>query len=93
MRFSNDHRNENSPTDIALFAKDHEAIMVDLTRQRIKQHRKARGWSQAELSRRTGIHTSTLSHLESRHMKLWPGHIKRIALALGLTLDELRGAV
>ena len=33
--------------------------MDDLARQRIKQLRKARGWSQAELSRRTGIHSST----------------------------------
>jgi transcriptional regulator with XRE-family HTH domain len=66
--------------------------MGDVTRQRIKQLREARGWSQAELSRRTGIHSSTLSHVESGHTKLWPGHLTRIARALHVTVDELRGA-
>jgi hypothetical protein len=65
----------------------------DLPRRRIKRLRKARDWSQAELGRRTGIHSSTISHLESGHMKLWPGHARRIALALGVTLDDLQGAV
>ena len=66
--------------------------MGDLTRQQIKQLRKARGWSQAELSRRTGIHSSTLSHLESGHTKLWPKYARLIAHELGVSVDKLRGA-
>ena len=72
---------------------DHGPQMNDLTRRRIKQLRTARGWSQAELSRRTGIHSSTISHLEGGHMKLWQGHARRIAQALNVTLAELQGAV
>lgn len=61
------------------------------TQHQIKRLRKARGWSQAELSRRTGIHSSTLSHMEAGHVKLWPGYAQRIARALGVSVDELRG--
>jgi transcriptional regulator with XRE-family HTH domain len=66
--------------------------MDDSTRRRIKQLRTERNWSQAELSRRTGIHSSTISHLEAGHMKLWQGHARRIAQALNVTVDDLRGA-
>jgi len=65
--------------------------MADITRQRIIELRKARGWSQAELSRRTGIHSSALSHLEHGHVKVWPGYLARIARAFGVSVDELRG--
>jgi transcriptional regulator with XRE-family HTH domain len=67
--------------------------MNDLARQRIKRLRQDRGWTQAKLSRMTGIHTSTISHLEGGKMTLWPGHARRIAQALSVTLDELQGAV
>jgi transcriptional regulator with XRE-family HTH domain len=66
--------------------------MDDPTQRRIKQLREARGWSQAELSRRTGIHGSTLSHLESGHTKLWPKYARLIARELNVSVDELRGA-
>ncbi len=56
--------------------------------QRIREHRKARGWTQAELAERSGISLSTLKLLE-REGK---GSLQRLAkVAVILNLDgELR---
>jgi DNA-binding XRE family transcriptional regulator len=64
----------------------------DDTRQRVRQHRKDAGLSQTQLAWRTGIHRSTLCQLEKGYIKCWPGHLKRIARALNVTVDDLRGA-
>jgi transcriptional regulator with XRE-family HTH domain len=53
--------------------------------QRIREHRKARGWSQAELAERAGLSLSTLKLLE-REGK---GSLQRLAkVAVILDLDE-----
>jgi transcriptional regulator with XRE-family HTH domain len=53
--------------------------------QRIRDHRKARGWSQAELAERAGISPSTLKLLE-REGK---GSLQRLAkVAVILDLDD-----
>ncbi|MBB5349802.1 transcriptional regulator with XRE-family HTH domain [Haloferula luteola] len=52
--------------------------------QRIRAHRKARGWTQAELSERAGVSLSTLKLLE-REGK---GSLQRLAkIAVALDLD------
>lgn len=65
---------------------------VQLVREigdRIRKHRLARGWTQAELSERSGVSLSTLKLLE-REGK---GSLQRLAkIAVVLNLDgELRG--
>ena len=65
---------------------------VQLTRQigqRLKTHRLARGWTQAELAERSGVSLSTLKLLESQGK----GSLQRLAkVAVVLNLDgELRG--
>jgi transcriptional regulator with XRE-family HTH domain len=57
--------------------------------KRIKQLRKERGWSQRDLSIRTGIHAPTISQIENGTVQLWPGHAKRIARAFGVSVEEL----
>ena len=53
--------------------------------QRIRDHRKARGWSQAELAERAGISLSTLKLLEREGR----GSLQRLAkIAVILDLDE-----
>lgn len=53
--------------------------------QRIRDHRKARGWSQAELSERAGVSLSTLKLLEREGR----GSLHRLAkIAVILDLDE-----
>jgi len=39
---------------------------------RLTLERKKRGWSQAELSRKTGIHPSIISNLEAGKWHPWP---------------------
>ena len=60
--------------------------MIRLTHER---HR--RGWSQAEVSRRTGIHTTTISHLESGEVKPWPAYQRKLAELFGLSTEDLFG--
>jgi transcriptional regulator with XRE-family HTH domain len=60
------------------------------TRHRVRQLRKAAGLSQAELSRRTGIHPASICQLEKGYICVWPGHLARIARALKVTVDDLR---
>jgi len=57
--------------------------------KRIKQLRKERGWSQRDLSIRTGIHAPTLSQIENGIVKLWPGYALRIARAFGVPVEEV----
>lgn len=59
--------------------------MIRQIGQRIREHRKARGWSQAELAERAGLSLSTLKLLE-REGK---GSLQRLAkVAVILDLDE-----
>ena len=55
----------------------------------IRQLRKERGWSQRDLSIRTGIHAPTISQIENGVVQLWPGYAKRIAKALGVSVEEV----
>ncbi len=38
--------------------------------------------SQSDLSRATGIHTSSVSNIETGNLKPWPGQIEKISLAM-----------
>jgi transcriptional regulator with XRE-family HTH domain len=58
--------------------------MIRLTHER---HR--RGWSQAEVSRRTGIHPTTISHLESGEVKPWPAYREKLSVLFGLSTELL----
>jgi transcriptional regulator with XRE-family HTH domain len=59
--------------------------------KRITRLREERGWSQRELSMRTGIHAPTISQIENGIVQLWPGYAKRIAKAFGVSVDEVTG--
>jgi transcriptional regulator with XRE-family HTH domain len=63
--------------DLALFSR------------RVAELRRAQGWKQRELSRRTGIHASRLSRIERG--TVWPGLEELVVLrrALQVGLDEL----
>lgn len=55
----------------------------------LKELRVRKGWSQAELARRTGIHPSVISHLEAGRFPLYPGWRRRLAEALGVREEEV----
>ena len=54
----------------------------------IRELRRARGWSLAVLSKRSGIATSTLSKIENNSLSLTYDRLCSIAQAFGLTLSE-----
>lgn len=56
---------------------------------RIEQELRQRRISHAELSRRTGIHTSTISRLVAGKLHPYPGWRRRIAQALDADGEEL----
>jgi transcriptional regulator with XRE-family HTH domain len=58
-------------------------------RLRIAEELERRKISQAALSRQTGIHTSTLSHLIAGKLYPFPGWKRRLSQALGVPGDEL----
>jgi len=60
--------------------------------KKITKLRKARGWSQAELSRRTEIHPSRISHLEGGSYRVTPSYARRIAKAFEIPAEELGAA-
>ena len=56
---------------------------------RIKEFRKAKGWTQAELAERSNVEPSNISHIERAATKLSLPTMINIANALGVTLDEI----
>ncbi len=58
---------------------------------RLREIRKARGWTQTELASRAGFKPSAIGHWEiGRRTPSWPNAI-RLAAALGTSLDALAG--
>lgn len=56
---------------------------------RIKELRKAKGWTQAKLAEKSGIEPSNISHIERAATKLSLPTMINIANSLGVTLDEI----
>jgi XRE family transcriptional regulator, fatty acid utilization regulator len=63
-----------------------------LVGQRIREHRKARGWTQAALASHLRISPSYLNLIESDRRNIAGALLKRIADALGQPLEEFDGA-
>lgn len=63
-----------------------------LVGQRIREHRKARGWTQAALAAHLQISPSYLNLIESDRRSIAGALLKRIADALGQPLEEFDGA-
>ncbi|MBX6722681.1 MAG: helix-turn-helix transcriptional regulator, partial [Dactylosporangium sp.] len=63
--------------------------VIEQIAPRLRRVRKKRGVSLAELSRATGISTSTLSRLESAQRKPSLDLLLPITVALGIPLDEI----
>lgn len=51
----------------------------------LRRLRKERGWSQSELARRSGIHSSTISLIESGRLTPYDTQIDKIADAFGVS--------
>lgn len=60
---------------------------------RLKAAREHRGLSQGELSKRTGLQASAISHFENQQRKPSFDNLRRLADALDVTTDYLVGRV
>lgn len=58
---------------------------------RLKHYREILGWTQARLAQESGVAQSSISELEAGIKQPTLPVIKRLAGALGVTLDELAG--
>ena len=59
--------------------------------QRIRNYRKAQGWSQEQLAEAVGISVTHMSHIETANTKLSLPVFAAIAQALDVQTDELLG--
>ncbi len=50
----------------------------------VRALREARGWSQSELARRAGLHSTTVSLIESGRQKPYAVQVEKLAAALGV---------
>lgn len=50
--------------------------------------RKRRGWSQAELGRRSGVHPTSISLIEGRRFRPGVVQLEKLRLALGVSAAE-----
>ena len=50
----------------------------------LKMQRLARGWSQAELARRSQVNSNTISQIESERFRPYPVQLAKLARALGI---------
>jgi transcriptional regulator with XRE-family HTH domain len=57
--------------------------MLFLTSERTR-----RGWSRAELARRAGLNATTISLIESRRFRPYPGQLRKLAAALAVPEDQ-----
>ncbi|MBQ1804301.1 MAG: helix-turn-helix transcriptional regulator [Oscillospiraceae bacterium] len=55
----------------------------------IKARREAKGWTQEMLAEVTGIHRVTIARYETTNAGMTVENAKKIAAALGCTIDEL----
>ena len=60
--------------------------------EKVRRLRKREGWSGAELARRARMNASTISAIELGRAMPYDGQVAKLAAALGVALDELRGA-
>lgn len=50
--------------------------------------RVAKGWSKAELARKSGIVASDIGKFESGRLRPYPGQLKKLSEALGVELGQ-----
>jgi transcriptional regulator with XRE-family HTH domain len=54
----------------------------------LRAYREPRGWSQSELARRAGLHSTTVSLIETGRLSPYPGQLTKLAKALRLSGRE-----
>lgn len=68
---------------------NHKPIVSGMTVRRMKVERLQRRWTQTQLGARAAVSASDVSRIESGRFVPYPNQARRLARALGLTVDEL----
>lgn len=55
----------------------------------VRDYRKAKGWTQAQLASRAGLHRVTVSRLERGYVPMWGTALDALALTLDVPRDRL----
>lgn len=84
--FFSGHRTAKSARDLDS-PTGTRAFSPEPLRTILSQLRRQRGWSQAELARRAGMHPSTISFAESGRFRLSPTQIDKLSRALGVSSE------
>lgn len=58
---------------------------------RLREAREAKGWTQSDLARASGVNQATISYIESGQKHVNSGVLVRIATSLGVSTDDLLG--
>ena len=57
---------------------------------RLAVERKRRGWSQSELARRSGVHSTSISLIEGRRFVPGTAQLEKLRVALGVRPQDAR---
>ena len=68
-----------------------EEILGRQAGSRIRQLRKAKGWTQVQLARKLGLKQTTISQMEGPEANLTLKTLERVARALGCKIQDLVG--
>lgn len=68
---------------------DRDLKLKEKIAENIQNLRKKRGWTQKELSERSGISSSTLSDYLNCRTLIKPGNVEKIAETFGVTKEEI----
>ena len=60
---------------------------------KLKRIREEKGWSRAELARRSGVNASTIGQIEAGRFTPYPTQLAKLAKALGVAEREAAGLV
>ena len=66
-------------------------FMADAFKDRLKEIRERRGWSQAELAQKSGLQPTAISHFETGGRSPSFDNLRRLADALNVSTDYLIG--
>ena len=62
-------------------------------RSRLIEARIRRGWSKAELARRSGLNATTIGQIEAGRFKPYPSQLRKLANVFGWSAEELNDLV
>ena len=67
--------------------------MNQIFQDRLRQTREARGWSQSDLAKKSGLQPAAVSHFETGHRSPSFDNLRKLSDALTVSIDYLLGRI